>query len=87
MKKASSTTKKLLTGTAIAAVATLGLTACGAGDPSAGNDNITIGVTVYDRSAFITQAKEGNESNPRSPQRKPPGFPSSTSTPPCPART
>ncbi|MCZ9884344.1 substrate-binding domain-containing protein [Arthrobacter sp. B2a2-09] len=61
MKKASSTTKKLLTGTALAAVAALGLTACGAGDPSAGNDNITIGVTVYDMSSFITQGKEGME--------------------------
>lgn len=61
MKKASSTTKKLLAGTAMAAVATLSLAGCGAGDPSAGSDNITIGVTVYDMSSFITQGKEGME--------------------------
>lgn len=61
MNNASSTAKKLLAGTAMAAVATLGLTACGAGDPSAASENITIGVTVYDMSSFITQGKEGME--------------------------
>src|SRR5690606_38595162 len=44
------------------------LTGCGAGDPNAGGDgadggtdNITVGVTVYDMSSFITQGKEGME--------------------------
>lgn len=63
MKKASSMTKKLLAGTAMTAVATLGLAGCGAGDPSAagGDKTITVGVTVYDMSSFITQGKEGME--------------------------
>jgi ribose transport system substrate-binding protein len=46
---------------AVAASVVLGLSACGAGDPSAGGENITIGVTVYDMSSFITQGKEGME--------------------------
>lgn len=38
------------------------LAACGAGDPNKGGaDTITIGVTVYDMSSFITQGKEGME--------------------------
>jgi ribose transport system substrate-binding protein len=60
MKKAPSM-KTLLAGTTLAATAALGLTACGAGDPSAGSDSITVGVTVYDMSSFITQGKEGME--------------------------
>ncbi|MDQ4504023.1 substrate-binding domain-containing protein [Sinomonas sp. ASV322] len=49
------------------AVATgLSLTACGAGDPSAqangsGKKTLTVGVSVYDMSSFITQGKEGME--------------------------
>lgn len=50
---------------AAAAVATgtaLALAGCGAGDPSASSgDTITVGVTVYDMSSFITQGKEGME--------------------------
>lgn len=42
--------------------ATLAATGCGAGDPNKGGANtITIGVTVYDMSSFITQGKEGME--------------------------
>jgi len=50
----------------IAAVLATGLaltTACGAGDPSAnqsgGTKKITVGVSVYDMSSFITQGQEG----------------------------
>ncbi|KQQ08746.1 substrate-binding domain-containing protein [Rathayibacter sp. Leaf296] len=43
--------------------ATLSLTGCGAGDPSAagGGDSVTVGVSVYDMSSFITQGQEGME--------------------------
>ncbi|MFV0434363.1 MAG: substrate-binding domain-containing protein [Leucobacter sp.] len=52
-----------------AGAAVLSLAACGAGDPSAskgsgdggdsGDDRVTIGVSVYDMSSFITEGKEG----------------------------
>ena len=52
-----------------ASVLTVSLAACGAGDPSAGGGSgsagakqLTIGVTVYDMSSFITAGKEGMES-------------------------
>ncbi len=62
MKRATST-KKLLITIGVTAVATLALSACAAGDPNAGGgaDTITVGVTVYDMSSFITQGKEGME--------------------------
>ncbi|SEN54194.1 substrate-binding domain-containing protein [Cryobacterium luteum] len=52
------------TGIAIAGLTALSLTACGAGDPTANQgddagDRVTIGVTVYDMSSFITEGKEG----------------------------
>src|SRR5690349_5975007 len=52
--------------TKIAAIASvgvlgLGLTACGAGDTTAGKDTKRIGVSVYDMSSFITAGKEGME--------------------------
>ncbi|MBK0418367.1 substrate-binding domain-containing protein [Leucobacter sp. CSA1] len=53
--------KLALAATAGAAAAALSLTGCGAGDPNAGEDTITVGVTVYDMSSFITQGKEGME--------------------------
>lgn len=49
----------------IAAAAIIGLSGCGAGDPTAQGTNaagqkaITIGITVYDMSSFITEGKEG----------------------------
>lgn len=50
----------------VAGTAALSLAACGAGDPSAqggadesGKERITIGVSVYDMSSFITEGKEG----------------------------
>lgn len=53
---------------AVLAVGTLALTGCGAGDPSAqsgggtGDEKpVTIGVSVYDMSSFITQGQEGME--------------------------
>lgn len=53
---------------AIAVGAVISLAGCGAGDPGAasggatgGTDKITVGVTVYDMSSFITQGKEGME--------------------------
>ena len=52
----------------IAVVAVIGLSGCGAGDPSAqgtnaaGQEAITIGITVYDMSSFITEGKEGIDS-------------------------
>ena len=55
--------RSLIRGTVgVGAVATtaVALTACGAGDPNAGNeDTITIGVSVYEMSSFITEGKEG----------------------------
>ena len=55
--------RSMIRGTvALGAVATtaVALTACGAGDPNAGDgDRITIGVTVYNMSSFITEGKEG----------------------------
>jgi len=54
--------KKLLVGVSLTAATVLALTGCGAGDPNASNaDTITVGVTVYDMSSFITQGKEGME--------------------------
>lgn len=58
MKRKLSTT---IAATAIAAGTALALTGCGAGDPSGGADTITVGVTVYDMSSFITQGREGME--------------------------
>ncbi|MCI9887594.1 substrate-binding domain-containing protein [Micrococcales bacterium 31B] len=46
----------------VAAIATgtmLAVSGCGAGDPAANSDSITVGVSVYDMSSFITQGKEG----------------------------
>lgn len=59
--------KRFTSGVAALGVAALVLTGCGAGDPnaSAGNetvaagDQITVGVSVYDMSSFVTQGKEG----------------------------
>lgn len=58
--------KKLTTGAVAIGVAALVLTGCGAGDPNAGggatgsaDDQITVGVSVYDMSSFVTQGKEG----------------------------
>lgn len=53
--------RKLTTAIALVAAGAAALTGCGAGDPSGGADTITIGVTVYDMSSFITQGKEGME--------------------------
>ena len=59
MKRKLSTT---IAAAAIAAGTVVALTGCGAGDPNAGGaDTITVGVTVYDMSSFITQGKEGME--------------------------
>ncbi|WP_394214938.1 substrate-binding domain-containing protein [Brachybacterium vulturis] len=59
MKRRTFTTLMLA---AVPAAATLATTGCGAGDPSGASSNsITIGVTVYDMSSFITQGKEGME--------------------------
>ncbi|MFD5601289.1 substrate-binding domain-containing protein [Leucobacter sp. NPDC058333] len=59
MKRKVSTT---IAAAALAGTAALALAGCGAGDPSAGGeDNIVVGVTVYDMSSFITQGKEGME--------------------------
>lgn len=57
-------TSKMMHTAGIVAAAALMLTACGAGDTSASGsgdegDGITIGVTVYDMSSFVTQGKEG----------------------------
>lgn len=49
-------------GLALVPVAMLAVPACGAGDPNAqsgGEDQLRIGVTVYDMSSFITQGQEG----------------------------
>ncbi|SJM44468.1 substrate-binding domain-containing protein [Microbacterium sp. JB110] len=46
---------------AVAAGTAVSLAGCGAGDPSAGADTITVGVSVYDMSSFITQGREGME--------------------------
>ncbi|MCU1424141.1 MAG: periplasmic binding protein/LacI transcriptional regulator [Microbacteriaceae bacterium] len=62
--------KKFLIPLAVGSVLALGLTGCGAGDPNAGgggggggadSGNLTIGVSVYDMSSFITAGKEGME--------------------------
>ena len=46
---------------AAAAGSALLLSGCGAGDTSAQEDTLQIGVTVYDMSSFITQGQEGME--------------------------
>lgn len=50
---------------AVLAVGALALTGCGAGDPASkgadGEQPLTIGVSVYDMSSFITQGQEGME--------------------------
>lgn len=43
----------------LAGSAVFGLSGCGAGDPATDSNTLTIGVTVYDMSSFITQGKEG----------------------------
>ena len=60
--------KKFFIPLAAASALALGLTGCGAGDPnSAGSEGespstgLTIGVSVYDMSSFITAGKEGME--------------------------
>ncbi|WP_105566003.1 substrate-binding domain-containing protein [Microbacterium halophytorum] len=57
--------RKLRTSVTAAAVVfgtALAVSGCGAGDPNAGGaDTITVGVTVYDMSSFITQGQEGME--------------------------
>lgn len=58
MKRKLST---IIAASAVAAGTVLALTGCGAGDPAASENNITVGVTVYDMSSFITQGKEGME--------------------------
>lgn len=57
---------KLMTGAAALGISALLLTGCGAGDPGAGADassssdgQLTVGVSVYDMSSFVTQGKEG----------------------------
>ncbi|WP_226082423.1 substrate-binding domain-containing protein [Mycetocola spongiae] len=56
-------TTRVLSGIALSAASVLVLSGCGAGDTSASGDgdSVTIGVTVYDMSSFITQGKEGME--------------------------
>jgi ribose transport system substrate-binding protein len=61
MKHAMSFKTKLFAGVATAATVAFALSGCGAGDPSANSNTITVGVTVYDMSSFITQGKEGME--------------------------
>jgi ribose transport system substrate-binding protein len=65
--KINQTLKRVAT-VGIAAIALVSLAGCGAGDPSAnstnaadntGQANITVGITVYDMSSFITEGKEG----------------------------
>lgn len=53
--------KKTLMAIAAGGALLLGLTACGAGDPTANKKEggLTIGVSVYDMSSFITAGKEG----------------------------
>jgi ribose transport system substrate-binding protein len=58
--------KRWLAGAALAGAAALTLAGCGAGDPSAnqstndkGQKPITIGVSVYDMSSFVTEGKQG----------------------------
>lgn len=64
------TLRSTLAAVAVTAGTVIALTGCGAGDPNAGAgggdasgaaDTITVGVTVYDMSSFITQGKEGME--------------------------
>jgi ribose transport system substrate-binding protein len=56
---------RMLAGVAMASIGAIALTGCGAGDPSAqkaattGKGNITVGVSVYDMSSFVSQGKEG----------------------------
>lgn len=56
-----------ISATVLAASTAVALTGCGAGDPKAasgdsgGEEQIVVGVTVYDMSSFITQGKEGME--------------------------
>lgn len=61
-------TSKMLQAAGLGAVAALVLAGCGAGDTSAsggasggGDGAVTVGVTVYDMSSFVTQGKEGME--------------------------
>lgn len=58
--------QKIATSIAAVGVFSLVLTGCGAGDPNAasgateaGGEQLTIGVSVYDMSSFVTQGKEG----------------------------
>ncbi len=62
--KINRTLKRVATA-GIAAVALFALAGCGAGDPTAsttnaaGQESITVGISVYDMSSFITEGKEG----------------------------
>lgn len=56
--------RKTMRGGAVVALpiaAALALSGCGAGDPAGGTETISVGVTVYDMSSFITQGREGME--------------------------
>lgn len=55
---------RMITGAAMASISAIALTGCGAGDPSAqtaaaDNGTITVGVSVYDMSSFVSQGKQG----------------------------
>ncbi|WP_125613620.1 substrate-binding domain-containing protein [Specibacter cremeus] len=58
-------TRTSLLGAGLAVATALTLAACGMGDTSAGNaaggKAVTVGVTVYDMSSFVTQGKQGME--------------------------
>ncbi|NRG43047.1 substrate-binding domain-containing protein [Rathayibacter sp. VKM Ac-2835] len=62
--KITRTAKRALT-LGVVALSLTALTACGAGDPSAqgtnenGQEAITVGISVYDMSSFVTEGKEG----------------------------
>lgn len=62
--KITRTAKRMLAISA-AALTVTALSACGAGDPSAqgtnanGQERITVGISVYDMSSFVTEGKEG----------------------------
>lgn len=61
MRSVKTRSAKLAAVAGTAVVTMAALTACGAGDTSAGDDRKTIGVTVYDMSSFITAGKSGME--------------------------
>lgn len=53
--------RTILAAGVVAACTTLTLSGCGAGDPTAKSGAVTIGVSVYNMSSFITQGKQGME--------------------------